>query len=131
VSRYADESGTSRTVQSNRYEKTNNHADEAGELWCDAEIKIGTELKKLPPAKGTRGQQLPPGPGRGKKGKTGGSILVPPVSDAPTLAELGLARKRAARCRKLAEQALEQAAGDAFLPACPCTSPAPAHPTTE
>lgn len=35
-------------------------------------------------AKGTRGQPLRPGPGRGKKEKTGGVAGEPPVSGAPT-----------------------------------------------
>ena len=76
-------------------------ADRAGEVWVDAEIKIRSEYDKLPKAKGTQGQVLPAGPGRGKKGKTGGTKLDLPVSDAPTIAELGLNRKVLQRGAKL------------------------------
>ncbi len=53
-------------------------------------------------AKGTRGQQLSPGPGRGKKGKTGGVSKTPPVSQVPTLAEQGVNKNLAKRARKAA-----------------------------
>jgi hypothetical protein len=44
-----------------------------------------------PKAKGTRGQSLGPGPGRGKREKTGGSRTEPPVLDGnKTLAEVGI-----------------------------------------
>jgi len=67
---------------------------EAGEMWVNAEAKIGIELAKLPKAKGTRGQGRP---------KLGGSKSVPPRSDEPaTLEELGVDKKRATRAQKLA-----------------------------
>jgi N6-adenosine-specific RNA methylase IME4 len=76
-------------------------SDRAGEVWIKAEIRLGAELKKIPPNKGTRGQRLPAGPGRGRKGKTGQTLLELPVSDIPTLAELGIAKKRSARAKRL------------------------------
>lgn len=76
-------------------------ADKAGMVRSDADLKLAAQLAKLPKAKGTRGQLRNAGPGRGKKGKTGGSLLVPPVSDAPTLAQLGVDKKWAARARAL------------------------------
>lgn len=48
-------------------------------------------------AKGTRGQLAGPGPGRGKIGKTGGTIIAPPVSDTPTIAQTGIDKKRLQR----------------------------------
>lgn len=66
----------------------------AGRVWIIAECKLGAELAEIPKAIGTRGQIKSAGPGRGK---TGGVELAPPVSDAPTLKELGVERKRAAR----------------------------------
>jgi len=63
-------------------------------------LKEEREAGKL--AKGTRGQKLPAGPGRGKKGKTGGSLTVPPVSDAKTLAARGIDKHLADRARKAA-----------------------------
>jgi hypothetical protein len=56
----------------------------------------------MPVNTGTRGQALPPGPGRGHSVKTGGTGLEPPVSDAPTLKEMGVDKKRAARAKHLA-----------------------------
>lgn len=40
---------------------------------------------------------------RGKKGKTGGAVLVPPVSDVPTLAQIGVSKKTATKAKKLNE----------------------------
>jgi site-specific DNA-methyltransferase (adenine-specific) len=55
----------------------------------DAKAKLAECLQgKL--NRGTRGQRLPSGPGRGKKGKTGAAILVAPVSDVPTLKDLDI-----------------------------------------
>jgi hypothetical protein len=71
--------------------------DRAGEVWIGAEIKMAAEYAKGPKAAGTRGQLTTAGPGRGKKGKTGVPIIGPPVSDAPTLKERGLEKKRIAR----------------------------------
>ena len=73
-------------------------ADRAGEVWINAEVKIGEELAKLPKAKGTRGNL------RGKpkgSGSSGGAIFSPPDGTA-TRAEIGIAKKRAARAIKLA-----------------------------
>jgi hypothetical protein len=63
---------------------------------------LGAEPAKLPMAKGTRGQPLKAGPRWGKKGKTGGAIMDPPVSDTATAKELGVTKKRATRAKKLA-----------------------------
>src|SRR5258707_7772205 len=71
-----------------------------------AERRIGELLKeereagKL--AKGTRGQKLPAGPGRGKKGKTGGSLAGPPVCDAKTPGARGVGKHLAARALQAA-----------------------------
>ena len=59
-------------------------------LWVRADRKLAEELDKLPKATGTRGQFL------------GGSNKAPPRKrnkddTAPTLAELGVAKKHAAR----------------------------------
>jgi hypothetical protein len=54
---------------------------------------MAEELAKLPRATGAAG------PGRGKAGSKAGLAF----SDAPTLAELGVDRKRAARAKKLGE----------------------------
>jgi hypothetical protein len=67
-------------------------ADRAGEVWVAAEVKLAVELDRQGPAKGAAG------PGRGKAGSKAG----PAFTDAPTLAELGVAKKRAARAKKLA-----------------------------
>ena len=72
-------------------------SDRAGLVWVRANRRLADELDKLPKATGTRGQLTKAGPGRGKKGKTGGDTMEPPVSDAPTLAELGVDKKRSAR----------------------------------
>ena len=62
-------------------------ADKAGEIWVDAEVRLDEELSKIERAKG----------GRPKTGP-----ITEPVSDAPTLAELGVSKKRAAAATKLA-----------------------------
>jgi N6-adenosine-specific RNA methylase IME4 len=74
-------------------------ADRAGEVWIAADDRLAEELAKIGPAKGTRGQ-IKRGPGRGHK-KIGGAIIEPPISDAPTLAELGIDKKRAARAKRI------------------------------
>jgi hypothetical protein len=61
-------------------------------VWISAEIKIGSELAKTPRAKGRAG------PGRGKAG----AIAGPAFSDAATLKEIGVDKKRASRAKKLA-----------------------------
>jgi hypothetical protein len=63
---------------------------------CRLDEELALIAEKLGKAKGTRGQLKSAGPGRGKKGKTGSAVLTPPVSVAPTLAELGVDRKEAA-----------------------------------
>jgi N6-adenosine-specific RNA methylase IME4 len=76
-------------------------ADRAGEVWIAAEDKLARELARIERAKGTRGQI------RGKPkghGSSGGAIMGPPdEDDAPTYAELGVSKKRAARAKKLAD----------------------------
>jgi hypothetical protein len=63
---------------------------------------MGEFLKDGPKNTGTRGQQMAPGPGRGKRGKTGGDKMEPPVSSAPTLAELGIDKKESRVAQALA-----------------------------
>jgi hypothetical protein len=57
---------------------------------------LGAELAKLPKAKGTR-EQLGGAEqgkrGRGKKGLSGGSIMVPPDNDIATLKQFGVTNK--------------------------------------
>lgn len=63
-----------------------------------AQRRLAKELDKLPKAVGTRGTA---------KGSTDGSgsiVLVPPENDAPTLKEVGMAKKRAARAKRIAEE---------------------------
>ena len=62
-------------------------ADRAGEVWTHAEIKLAEELEKLPKAKG--GEQFHQYPT--------GSHLEP----VPTLAEMGVDKKRAWRAKQL------------------------------
>jgi N6-adenosine-specific RNA methylase IME4 len=64
-------------------------ADRAGEVWTNAEVKIGLELAKMPMAKGGGDQKTDQ---RGRKGP----------ADAATLAELGVSKKRATRAKTLA-----------------------------
>jgi N6-adenosine-specific RNA methylase IME4 len=68
-------------------------ADRAGEVWIEAENKLGRELARIGPATGVS-----------LKGRDafGGAIIEPPKDDTPTLAELGIPKKRAARAKKLA-----------------------------
>jgi N6-adenosine-specific RNA methylase IME4 len=63
-------------------------ADRAGEVWIAAEEKLAEELEREPKAVGTRGQFI----GRAK---------TEPPKSAPTLAEKGVDKKRAARAKKL------------------------------
>jgi N6-adenosine-specific RNA methylase IME4 len=84
-------------------------ADEAGEVWTMALIRLAAELKKVPKAKGTRGnisgKQAGTGKGKGKgKGKTkavtsGGSDSEPP--EEVTLADMGVSRRQASQARAL------------------------------
>lgn len=73
-------------------------ADRAGICWINAEVRLGEELAKIPKAKGTRGQFK----GSTDGGISGGSIVAPPEDDAPSRAELGIAKKHASRAEKLA-----------------------------
>ena len=88
-----------------RYKSVKSVSDRAGEIWTDAETQLGKELDKLPKAKGTRGQLAGKKTGTGKgQGKaksvvSGSSKTAPPET---TLADLKIARKRAARARRLA-----------------------------
>lgn len=74
--------------------------DRAGEVWVEADRKLGEELATIGKAKGTRGQF------RGSTDGSGGAIIAPPEQPALTLADLGLpgdaGKKRAARAAKLA-----------------------------
>ena len=69
-------------------------SDRAGEVWVSAEVKLGDELERLPKAKGTRGVM------RGRD-SSGGTKRAPPEKTTPTLAELGIAKKRSARAKRL------------------------------
>lgn len=89
-----------------RFKPVKNVADRAGEVWIAAEVRVGLELAKLPKAKGTRGTLR--GKPKGERGSSGRALVEPPDESAPTLAELGVAKKRAARARKLAEMPDEQ-----------------------
>jgi len=75
--------------------------NEATSIRLRAERKLGEILKSSEKAKG--GQRLPPGPGRGIKGKTTGSKTEPVVSSAPTLHDLGITKKTSARAQALTE----------------------------
>ena len=68
-------------------------AERAGGVWIAAELGIAEELAKLPKAKGGQPYQKSTGP------------KAAPV-DAPTLAELGVAKKHAARARRIARAIL-------------------------
>jgi N6-adenosine-specific RNA methylase IME4 len=76
-----------------RFKPITEVADLAGETLADAEVKVADELDKFPKATGARGN--PGGRGakivRDQKGP----------AHAPTLAELGMAKKRVVRARKL------------------------------
>jgi hypothetical protein len=64
----------------------------------DAMTLMGEFLKAGPKNKGTRGQPLPPGPGRGSRQKTGSANAEPPVSNVPTHEQLfGPGGKKAAQ----------------------------------
>jgi N6-adenosine-specific RNA methylase IME4 len=65
-------------------------SERAGEVWVGAEVKIGTELAKLPKAKPSGANQFKD---RSRKG-----------TDPATIKELGLTKKRAARALRLAAQ---------------------------
>jgi N6-adenosine-specific RNA methylase IME4/ribosomal 50S subunit-recycling heat shock protein len=75
-----------------RFKPVKGVSDRAGEVWIAAEVRLGRELKRRPKAKGSRGTGRP---------KIGGSKVVPP-KDVPTLAELKIEKKRAARAERLA-----------------------------
>lgn len=68
-------------------------ADRAGEVWITAETKLAEELDRLPKAKGDQGN---PG-GRGAKNVRSQDGSAHP----PTLQDLGIDKKRAARARKI------------------------------
>jgi hypothetical protein len=80
-------------------------ADRAGEVWIAAEEKLAEELDKQPKASGAAG------PGRGKAGSKAG----PAFSDAPTLKEKGVDKKRAARAKRL--KALPKGKKQAYIQA--------------
>jgi N6-adenosine-specific RNA methylase IME4 len=76
------------------FKPVNEVADRAGEVWIEAEAKIGIELAKYPKAKG--------GEHGGKKRLDG--YRKSPSNKSPSLKELCVTKKRAARARKLGEQ---------------------------
>jgi N6-adenosine-specific RNA methylase IME4 len=73
-------------------------ANRAGVVVVKAETKVGAARAAMPKATGAAG------PGRGKAGSKAGRAFT----DAPTLAELGLDKKRASRAQKLAMVSAEQ-----------------------
>ena len=82
------------------FQKVTHVAARAGTTWVKAVVRVGEELNELEPAKGTRGSF------RGKpkgRGSSGGPIMELPDDSAPTLAEMGVNRKYAARAKRLAE----------------------------
>lgn len=86
-------------------------ANRYGALWAFAEIRRIREVEALNTAgllsKGTRGQikgkQAGTGKGKGKGRSTGRAAVAPPVETAPTMADLGISKREAARARKLDE----------------------------
>jgi N6-adenosine-specific RNA methylase IME4 len=89
-----------------RWKPVKDVSDRAGECWNEAEEKLAEERAKLGKATGTRGQLKGKIVGTAKKGKgrgyTGEAVVVPPVS-APSLKELGLGKRQAARAEKIRE----------------------------
>jgi N6-adenosine-specific RNA methylase IME4 len=88
-----------------RFKPIKEVADKAGQIRIEADLRLEEELRKLPKAKGTRGHLRGSRPGRAGKGagqgkRSGGTILAPP-DNTPTLAELGVDKKWAARARSL------------------------------
>jgi N6-adenosine-specific RNA methylase IME4 len=78
------------------FRKVKEISDKAGEVQIAADVKLAQELDAAGKAVGTRGQFL------------GGSNKAPPrmrkpVSDAPTLAEIDVCRRWAARARRIAQ----------------------------
>jgi N6-adenosine-specific RNA methylase IME4 len=78
-------------------------ANEAGDVWADAEIRVRQEYDKLERAKGTRGQIARDVGGRIKPG---GLKSIPPGD--PTITELGLDKNRLARGKRLVALTPEQ-----------------------
>jgi site-specific DNA-methyltransferase (adenine-specific) len=76
--------------------------DYAHAIEVDALTLIGLFIDKMDKNKGTRGR-LPPGPGRGKKGKNGGGKNPPPFSQPPTLAEQGVDKDTAKAARAISD----------------------------
>jgi len=102
-------------------------ADRAGECWIEADEKLADELAKIGKAKGTRGQLrgIKPGKsrGRGKGSYAGGAVLALPAQSAPSLAEMNVNRKHAARAGKLRamgrttrKRIVDELKGEALLP---------------
>jgi N6-adenosine-specific RNA methylase IME4 len=72
-------------------------ADRAGEVWTSAEIRMASELERLPKAIGSRGRLA-------GRDSSGGTRVQPPENlpePRPTLAELGIDRGRASRAKQL------------------------------
>ena len=83
-----------------RWKPVKDVADRAGELWTEAEGKIGDELAIVGKAKGTRGTLR----GKPEGGKPSGrAVMAPPDKDAPSAKELGISKRQATRARKLKE----------------------------
>jgi hypothetical protein len=62
--------------------------------------KIEATLGKATGTRGTLRGTKPGKRGKGKKGVSGGAKLVPPDKSAPTLKQLGISRKDAARVKR-------------------------------
>jgi N6-adenosine-specific RNA methylase IME4 len=88
-----------------RFKPIKEVADKAGRVRNEADLKLESELRRLPKATGTRGQLRGVKPGkRGRRGSiAGGARSEPPAKTAATLADLGVDKKWAARARALAK----------------------------
>jgi N6-adenosine-specific RNA methylase IME4 len=78
-----------------KFRRVEKVAARAGRVWVAADVRLGQEWPKVGKAKGAIGRA---GPGRGKRG----SKMAPRLDDAPTIAELGIAKKRLQRAERLA-----------------------------
>ena len=84
----------------------------ATEIRLRAEKRAGELIAGMKKNEGTRSQKIPSGPGRGKKSKTGGSDLQPPVSDNPTLKSLGLTKTQSSKWQALAKLSEDKLRGE-------------------
>jgi len=76
------------------FKPVNEVSNRAGLVWTKADHRLGVELAKVPKATGTAGQGRP---------KIGVPKSGPPISDTPTLAEMGVEKNRAARAQQIAK----------------------------